>query len=56
MSKSSKVEVEVEVEIKRNRLILGSSMLITSEFTSTSLSQQVEARSAVVICFTFRVT
>ena len=41
-------------EMKGNRGKFASSMLIISEFTS--FSQQVEARSAVVISSTFRVT
>ena len=42
--------------LKGNQVTLASSMLIISEFTSTSFSQQVNARSVVVISSTFRVT
>ena len=48
--------LKIECEIKGNRLTLASNMLIISEFTSTSFSQQVEATTAVVISFTFCVT
>ena len=43
-------------EIKGNKLTLASSMLIISEFTSISFSQQIKARSAVAIRSTFGVT
>ena len=43
-------------KVKENRVTLVSTMFIISEFPSTSFSQQVKARSAVVISSTFRVT